>query len=138
MKRVSSLICSALLIVIFSVHLFAVIYSDGAPGAGAPYEYDRGSGGVYGAPGGNSGGAGGGRLGENYNSPSANGGGRTGVNDNADSVYNDMEDGTTEEGEVLGVTDTDNSAIVGIAIAILIAVAVIVLIIALIPRSAGA
>ena len=132
--------CAALLIVIFSVHLFAVNYSDGAPGAGAPYEYDRGSGGMYGAPGSNSGGANGGRLGENYNSPSANGGGRTGINDDSygdNTAYDDVEEATSEEGEVLGVMDTDNSAIVGIAIAILIAVAVIVLIIALIPRPSG-
>ncbi len=85
----------------------------------------------------------GGRLGENYNSPAANGGGtpeggasRGGASGEdagqgaADGVYAD----TTEDGEVLGIMDTENSATVGIVIAILIAIAVIVLIIALIPR----
>ena len=85
----------------------------------------------------------GGRLGENYNSPAANGGGapeggasRGGASGGdagqgaADGAYAD----TTEDGEVLGIMDTENSATVGIVIAILIAIAVIVLIIALIPR----
>ncbi len=78
----------------------------------------------------------GGRLGENYNSPSANGGnGNNAAEDNVrDGQAGGMYADTTEDGEVLGVMDTENSATVGIIIAILIAVAVIVLIIALIPK----
>ena len=107
--------------------------------------------------GGNMGGGGGGRLGENYNSPAANGGGSVGNNGagnkgdagngggndatsygdagREDVMYDDGDyDETFEEGEVLGITDSENSATVGIVIAILIAIAVIVLIIALLPR----
>ena len=72
----------------------------------------------------------GGGPGNNNNAPSANGGGYA-------APYPETVDGSegaAESGEVLGMMDTDSTAIVGIVIAILIAIAVIVLILALIPR----
>ncbi len=118
--------------------VFAVDWSAGAGAERRPYEATPDDGGGIG------GNAAGGRQGENYNSPAANGGGNENGGDagygdrgREDAMYeapDDNTDETFEEGEVLGVTDSENSATVGIIIAILIAVAVIVLIIALLPR----
>lgn len=132
-KRTALLLCAAFIIMMLTLPVMAVNYSAGADG---PYETAL--------TGGNSGG----RLGENYNAPAANGGGEGDVNGNANGNMNGNDNGgmdgngavdgmyadTTEDGEVLGVMDTESSATTGIVIAILIAVAVIVLIIALIPK----
>lgn len=134
-KRAAAFAFVAVIITILALPVGAVNYSAGAGTAGRPYET---------VP---EGGNNGGRLGENRNAPAANGGGEGNVNGNGningsdrandngavDGMYAD----TTEDGEVLGVMDTESSATAGIVIAILIAVAVIVLIIALIPKSAS-
>ena len=129
LKLAATLTLAAIIITVLSLSTSAKNYSDGAPGAGAPYETAFGGGaGDDSGVGGNE--AYGGRLGENYNSPAANGGGEVGGSAGVDS---DVYEATSEEGEVLGVME-DNSATVGVVIAIIIALAVIVLIIALIPR----
>ncbi len=106
----AALIISVFLPVCFAADFYPQPFSD-TPGGGNTFE---------------------GRLGDNYNSPSANGGGS--ASDSGSTANNGEYADTTEDAQVLGVTDTDDSATVGIVIAMLIAVAVIVLIIALIPR----
>lgn len=120
--RLAAFILAALIIPTMSAVLFAADYYF------SPSETALGNGDDDGGVGG--------RLGENYNSPSANGGNGNSAaeNNGRDGQNGGMYADTTEDGEVLGVMDTENSATVGIVIAILIAVAVIVLIIALIPK----
>ena len=130
-RIVSALILVSLCLSALSSAVLAVDWSAGA-GAPEPFEMmPEGDGGI----GGNEGNVGG-RQGENYNSPSANGGGEAGGSPSyGDRGREDAMDETfDEEGEVLGVTDSENSATVGIIIAIIIALAVIVLIIALLPK----
>ncbi len=136
---------SALIIVSFCLSALtsAVLAVDWSAGAGAPEPFGmmpEGDAGI----GGNEGNVGG-RQGENYNSPAANGGGEAGGSPsygdrgredamNGAGDVDDFDETFDEEGEVLGVTDSENSATVGIIIAIIIALAVIVLIIALLPK----
>lgn len=133
LKRAAIILCAILVFNIAAVHVSA--FGDG--GAGNNGGMRAPSNRAYDAPGTGVPSVDGGGPGINDNSPAAGGGGGGAYGGSEGKPYdgaNDDFDGESETGEVLGVTDDDSTAVVGIIIAIIIAVAALVLIIALIPR----